>query len=415
MAIVRSFKAVRPTEAHAAQVAALPYDVMNEAEARALTAENPLSFLNIDRSEVHFPVGTDPHSTPVYEKAAEMLQKFRTDGILVEEEKPCFYIYRLTMDGRSQTGLVACTAVDEYLDGTIKKHEFTRKDKEQDRINHVDYCNANTGPIFLAYKGSEQAQALIAAWTAEYAPIYAFKATDGIGHTVWKVADENTIAQLTEAFASVENLYIADGHHRAASAVQVALQRREAKPAYTGAEEFNFFLSVIFPSDQLKIMDYNRLVSDLNGLSEAEFLAAVQQNFEIKAYEGAACFAPRKLHEFGMFLGDKWYILAAKPEMIPSDVVEALDVSLLQDYLLAPILGIGDPRTDVRIDFVGGIRGLQVLEDSVASGQARVAFSMYPTSLEELMAVADSNRVMPPKSTWFEPKLRSGLFIHDLG
>lgn len=414
MSIIRNFKAVRPAVQYAQQVAALPYDVMNESEARAMTANNPISFLNVDRSEVHFPVGTDLHGVNVYEKAREVLQNFARDGILVQDEKPCLYIYRLTMDKRSQTGLVACTSVDEYLAGRIKKHEFTRKDKEKDRINHVDYCNANTGPIFLAYKDKYEVQFLIEEWTKLYTPIYNFTAEDGIGHKVWIIDDKQMIDTITEAFKAVENLYIADGHHRAASAVQVALKRREENKSYTGTEEFNFFLSVIFPAGQLKIMDYNRIVSDLNGLTEEQLLTKIKENFDVKQYDEKGSFSPKEQHQFGMFLGGKWYVLTAKTEKITDDLVGGLDVSILQDKLLTPILGIGDSRTDKRVDFVGGIRGLEELEQRVVSGQAKVAFSMYPTSMEELMAVADSNRVMPPKSTWFEPKLRSGLFIHNL-
>ena len=414
MATIKSFKGIRPAAAHAAQVAALPYDVMNESEARALTAENPLSFLNIDRSEVHFPVGTDPHTQPVYEKAAQILQKFIADGILIQDPAPSLYIYRLTMDGISQTGLVACVSVDEYLDGTIKKHEFTRKDKEQDRINHVDYCNANTGPIFLAHKGRAEIQALMDEWTQTQAPVYDFIADDGIGHTVWTLADPATMAKIIQAFEKIDNLYIADGHHRAASAVQVARQRREENPTYTGQEEFNYFLSVIFPADQLRILDYNRLVQDLNQKTETELLTAIGEKFDLSPHQELGPYRPIQPKEYGMFLGNQWYKLTAKDAIIPDDAVGALDVSLLQDNLLQPLLGIEDPRTDSRIDFVGGIRGLQTLEDQVRSGRAKIAFALYPTSFDELMVVADSDRVMPPKSTWFEPKLRSGLFIHNL-
>ncbi len=414
MATVRSFKAVRPNKSYAAEVAALPYDVMNEEEARLITENNPYSFLNIDRSEVNLPVGTDPHSLPVYEKAAETLNKFISDGIFIKEEKPCLYIYRLTMNGRSQTGVVACTSIDEYLNGTIKKHEFTRKDKEQDRTNHVDFCNANTGPIFLTYKDKEDVQSIIEQWTDKNTPIYDFVSSDEIKHTVWVIDNEETIEKVSSAFKNIKSLYIADGHHRAASAVAVGLKRREENKGFTGDEEFNFFLSVIFPENQLKIMDYNRVVSDLNNLTEEEFLEKLTKNFYIMPYKGNGSFSPEMPHQFGMFFNNRWYVITADPETIPEDTVGSLDVSILQNNLLSPILGIGDPRTDERIDFVGGIRGLYELEKKVMSGKARLAFSMYPTSMEELMSVADSGNVMPPKSTWFEPKLRSGLFIHEL-
>lgn len=413
MATIKPFKAVRPAKELAHDVAALPYDVMNEAEAREMVMDKPHSFLHVDRSEVDLPLGTDVHSQEVYEKAAATMNKMITDGVFITDDKPCFYIYQLTMDGRNQTGLVATTSVDEYIDGTIKKHEFTRKDKEEDRINHVDYCDANTGPIFLAYKGTDAANKIIADWMLNHSAEYDFIADDAISHRVWVVDDQETCAALVEIFAGISNFYIADGHHRNASACAVALKRREQYPHFDGTEEFNYYLSVLFPASELKILDYNRVVMDLNGHETEDFMAAVSESFTISKFEGFGCFAPTKKGEFGMFLEGVWYVLEVKAEKVPTDVVGSLDVALLQNLLLTPILDIDDPRTNKRIDFVGGIRGLGELEKRVGEG-AKVAFSMYPTSLDELMNVADSGNVMPPKSTWFEPKLRSGLFIHKL-
>ncbi|MGL4791873.1 MAG: DUF1015 domain-containing protein, partial [Anaerotignaceae bacterium] len=370
--------------------------------------------LHVDRAEVDLPVGTDTHSTIVYEQAANTLMKFINEGTLKKDEKPCLYIYSLTMDKRTQSGIVACTSIDEYLDGTIKKHEFTRKDKEEDRINHVDYCDANTGPIFLAYKQNVKIDEIVGNWQKNNSPVYDFTAEDGIVHTAWVIDNHDTITELTNLFKEVSNLYIADGHHRNASAVAVGLKRREDNKDFTGEEEFNYYLSVLFPSNQLKILDYNRVVKDLNGLTVDEFIERISEDFYILPYSGKGQFAPTMPHQFGMFLMGKWYTLTVDPSIIPNDPVKSLDVSLLQDKLLSPILGIKDPRTDSRIDFVGGIRGLGELEKRVMTGEMAVAFSMYPTSMEELMSVADSGLVMPPKSTWFEPKLRSGLFIHQL-
>lgn len=415
MATIRPFMAIRPAANFAQDVAALPYDVMNSEEAREMVAGKPYSFLHIDKAEVDLPVGTDIYSDAVYAKAKENLDTMVANGIFGQDLLPNLYIYRLTMNGKSQTGLVCCTSVDEYLDGTIKKHELTRADKEADRIRHVDTLNANTGPIFLAYKENADAKAILEGWMAATAPVYDFVSEDGIGHTVWVIDSDTEIGMLVQSFQNVENLYIADGHHRNASAVKVALKHREAKPDYTGEEEFNYYLSVLFCADELYVMDYNRVVKDLNGYDAAGFLDKIAEKFLVAPYEGAGCCRPKEAHTFGLYLEGKWYLLTAKEEIITDDPVLGLDVSILQKELLEPVLAIGDPRTDKRIDFVGGIRGLEELERRVDSGEMKLAFSMYPTSMAELMDVADEGMTMPPKSTWFEPKLRSGLFIHDLG
>lgn len=411
MAVIRQFKAIRPTPEMAEKVAALPYDVVNSEEAAEMVIGNPYSFLHVDKAEIDLPAGTDIYSPEVYEKAKSNLEKMITDGVLVQDEKPMLYVYELTMDGRSQTGLVACTSIDEYMQGIIKKHELTREDKEQDRIRHVDICNANTGPIFLAYRTVDEISEIVDN-VKKNAPVYDFTAEDGIIHRAWIIDDEETINRLVKLFKDVPNLYIADGHHRNASAAKVGLKRRNENPNYTGDEEFNYYLAVIFPSDQLKILDYNRVVKDLNGLSEEEFIKKLSEKFDIVETEGRA--KPDKAYDFGMYMNGKWYMLTAKDEIKSKDAVKGLDVSILQDNVLIPILGIGDIRTDKRIDFVGGIRGLGELEKRVDSGEMKVAFAMYPTSIEQLMTIADENKIMPPKSTWFEPKLRSGLFIHSL-
>lgn len=411
MAVIRKFKAIRPTSEMAEAVAALPYDVVNSEEAREMTKDKPYSFLHVDKAEIDLPVGTDIYSPQVYAKAKENLDKLVSDGILVQDNKPMLYVYELTMDGRSQTGLVACTSIDEYLNGIIKKHELTREDKEQDRIRHVDICNANTGPIFLAYRTVDEISAIIEN-VKKNAPVYDFTAEDGIKHRAWVIDNDETANKLIELFKAVPNLYIADGHHRNASAAKVGLKRRAEHPDYTGDEEFNYYLAVIFPSDQLKIMDYNRVVKDLNGMTSEEFMNKLAEKFDIHEAEGKA--KPEKQYDFGMYLDKKWYMLTAKENLRVNDAVAGLDVSILQDNVLIPILGIGDIRTDKRIDFVGGIRGLGELERRVDSGEMKVAFAMYPTSIDQLMTIADENKIMPPKSTWFEPKLRSGLFIHSL-
>lgn len=414
MAVVKAFKAVRPVPALADRVAALPYDVMSSAEARQMVQGNPYSFLHVDKAEIDLDPAIDLYDTRVYEKARDNLNQMIADGVFMQDESPCLYIYKQVMNGRAQIGIVGCASIDDYMQNTIRKHELTRADKEQDRINHVDYCDANTGPIFLTYRVREDINALVDAQMAK-TPVYDFASEDGIGHTVWVIDDPAVIDQLTAAFAGVENLYIADGHHRSASAVRVGQMRRAAKPDYDGSEEFNYFLSVIFPDSQLYIMDYNRIVKDLNGNTKETFLEKIAEKFTVTDFAGDGALKPEKKHTYGMYLDGKWYLLEAKPGSYDAaDPVAQLDVSILQNNLLHPILGIGDPRTDKRIDFVGGIRGLQALSDRVDNGEMAVAFSMYPTTMEDLMDIADAGAIMPPKSTWFEPKLRSGLFIHKL-
>ncbi len=414
MAIFKSFKAVRPTEEYAHLVAALPYDVMNSEEAREMVKGNPYSFLHVDKAEIDLDKSIDIYDEKVYLKASENLKKLESDGICKQDTAPCFYIYRQIMNGRSQTGLVGCASIDDYINNIIKKHEFTRADKEADRIRHVDYCDANTGPIFLSYRKNDGISSLISSWKDSHKPCYDFVTEDGIDNTVWVIDDDDINAKLQKAFDDIDYLYIADGHHRCASAVKVGEKRRQANPDYTGKEEFNFFLAVAFPENELEIMDYNRVMKDLNGYTSEEFMAEMGKNFTIEAYNGEGQFKPCEKHTFGMYLDKKWYKLTAKEGTYDeNDPVGRLDVSILQNNCITPVFGIEDPRTDKRIDFVGGIRGLKELERRCEADMV-IAFSMYPTSLEDLMAIADAGKVMPPKSTWFEPKLLSGLFIHKL-
>lgn len=413
MAVFKPFKAVRPLSQYASMVAALPYDVMNSKEAAERAKGNPLSFLHVDKAEIDLPEGTDIYDEKVYLKAKENLKKLQKNDICRQDATPCFYIYRQIMNGRSQTGIVGCASIDDYIDGTIKKHEFTRADKEADRIRHVDYCNANTGPIFLTYRSNDTVSNIVSTWKASRKPVYDFVTDDGIGNTVWVIDDDETNALLAEAFSKTDYLYIADGHHRCASAVKVGLKRREQYPDFDGSEEFNFFLAVCFPADELEIMDYNRVMKDFGGKTKEEFLCAMNEKFDIVKV-GAEAYRPEARHTFGMYLDKTWYKLTAREGTYPeNDPVGSLDVSILQNNCITPVFGIDDPRTDKRIDFIGGIRGLGELEKRCREDMA-VAFSMYPTSLEELMAIADAGEVMPPKSTWFEPKLLSGLFIHKL-
>ncbi len=411
MAEIRPFSAYRPAPGLEAKIAALPYDVYNRQEACEVVRENPESFLAIDRAETGFGPEVDTYAPEVYERAAKLLRDRIEEGKFIREEKPCYYIYQQTMDGRSQTGIVACASIDDYCNSVIKKHENTRADKEQDRIRHVDTCNMQTGPIFLAYRASGVLKEIIADTKIEE-PVYDFTSEDGIGHKVWIIEDDKRISDIYEEFSRIPAVYIADGHHRCASAVKVGLKRREENPGYTGEEEFNYFLSVLFPDEELHIMDYNRVVRDLNGYHIEDFLTEVARNFQVEK-KGPEPFRPGRKGEFGMYLEGQWYCLRAKEEILSQDAVDGLDVSLLQKHLLEPVLGIQDPKTDKRIDFVGGIRGLEELERRVHTDM-KVAFSMYPTSIGELFAVADDGRLMPPKSTWFEPKLRSGLFLHTL-
>ena len=410
MAVVRPFKCVRPNKNLVDRVAALPYDVYNRAEAKKEVQKDPLTFLKIDRAESQFDDSVDTYDPIVYKKAKEMFEEEVEKGIYEEIDEPYYYIYELTMDGRSQTGIVATASIDEYLNNTIKKHENTRADKELDRINHVDVMSAQTGPIFLAYRENKTITDEVNK-TKEKAPLYDFTSHDGIKHTVWVIDDAESIKTIKDAFASINELYIADGHHRCASAVKVGLKRREEHPNYTGNEEFNYFLSVLFPDEQLMIMDYNRVIKDLNGLTKEEFLDKLAPMFEIEEEKGE--FKPKRKATFGMYLGKKWYKLTAKVDILSDDPVDGLDVAILQDNVLGPILGINDPKTDKRIDFVGGIRGLKELERR-CHDDMQLAFAMFPTSIDELFRVADARLLMPPKSTWFEPKLRSGIFIHRI-
>ena len=414
MAVFKSFMAVRPTNENADKVAALPYDVMNSQEAREMVKGKPYSFLHVDKAEVDLDESIDVYDEKVYLKARENLDKLEADGICKQDEKPCFYIYRQIMNGRSQTGLVGCASIDDYMNNIIKKHEFTRADKEADRIRHVDYCDANTGPIFLTYRKNDAISEIIDSWKENHTPCYDFVTEDGIANTVWVVDCDEVNAKLQSAFEGIDYLYIADGHHRCASAVRVGNMRRDANPDYTGSEEFNFFLAVAFPENELEIMDYNRVMKDIAGNTKDEFIEKLSEKFTVEIYDGEGAYKPEAKHTFGMYLEDKWYKLTAKNGTFDeNDPVGRLDVSILQNNCITPIFGIDDPRTDKRIDFVGGIRGLGELERRCHSDMV-IAFSMYPTSLNDLMAIADAGEVMPPKSTWFEPKLLSGLFIHKL-
>ena len=412
MAILKPFKAVRPKDEYASQVGALPYDVMNSEEAREMVKDKPYSFLHVDKAEVDLPKGIDIYSAEVYEKAKENLEALSANGICKQDEKPMLYIYRQIMNGREQTGIVGCTAVDDYINNVIKKHEFTRADKEADRIRHVDTLDANTGPIFLTHRENKNVSDITENWKNAHAPVYDFVSDDGVAQTVWVIDNDAVVDTLVKEFAEIPYLYIADGHHRCASAVRVG-ERRRGEGEYDKDAEFNFFLSVIFPCDQLKIMDYNRVMADLNGNTSEEFIAKMGEKFVVEEADESP-YSPKERHTFGMYLDNKWYKVTAKAEFInENDPVECLDVSILQNNLITPILNITDPRTDKRIDFVGGIRGLGELERRCAEGM-KLAFAMYPTSLNELMDIADAGKVMPPKSTWFEPKLLSGLFIHKL-
>ena len=408
MAIVKSFKCVRPREDMAEQVASLPYDVYDRKEAKAAVVGKPYAFLNIDRPETAFDDDFDMYSKEAYKHARDLYDEFKDKGIYEEDTCDSYYLYELTMNGRSQTGIVGLASVDDYLNNIIKKHENTREEKEIDRINHVDTLNAQTGPIFLAYKANDALQKIISQNTLNV-PLYDFVSEDGVRHRVWKVEKEYN-KQIAECFEDISALYIADGHHRAASAVKVALKRRQKDNNKDG--QYNYFLSVIFDERQLHILPYNRIVLDLNFKSEDEILGSIEKAFDIKE-----CPMQREItnrHEFGMLLKDKFYILKAKEEIIADDTIKSLDVSILQDFVLSPIFDIKDPRTDNRIKFAGGIRGVEFLESELESGRGKVAFLMHPTSMTELFAVADENKLMPPKSTWFEPKLRSGIFIHEI-
>ena len=410
MALIKPFECVRPNEKDAARVAALPYDVYNRQEAVCEVKREPLSFLKIDRAETQFDDSTDTYAPEVYAKAKELFEEALADKTFITDTDKTYYIYALTMDKRTQTGIVACASIDDYLNNVIKKHENTRADKEVDRITHVDTLSAQTGPIFLAYRADSVINDAVKK-TKENKALYDFISPDGIRHQVWKMTDITLVENVRKAFEGIDSVYIADGHHRAASAVKVGLKRRRENPGYTGNEEFNYFLSVLFPDEELMILPYNRVVKDLNGYTQEEFLNKIKEKFDIA--ESDKQVSPDKKGTFGMYLGGKWYKLTAHKDIMSDDPVDGLDVAVLQDNLLAPVLGIGHPKTDKRIDFVGGIRGLSELEKRCRE-DCVVAFSMYATSIAELFAVADAGKLMPPKSTWFEPKLRSGLFIHRI-
>ncbi|MCR5396833.1 MAG: DUF1015 domain-containing protein [Lachnospiraceae bacterium] len=427
MATIKPFYGIRPVKGKEAQIAALPYDVYNRQEAKEEVKDKPLSFLRIDRAETNFPDEVSTYDEKVYQKAHDLLWEMVEKGDFVKEDAPCYYIYELTMDGRTQTGIVACASIDDYENNVIKKHENTRADKEADRIHHVDSCNAQTGPIFLAYRNRREIDEVVKHVKTKEA-LYDFTSEDGIRHRAFVISDAKDIATIQNSFSDCNEIYIADGHHRAASAVKVGLKRRAENPGYTGEEEFNYFLSVLFPEQELKILDYNRVVKDLNGYEVSEFLMEVEKVADLlkvkdyskdivgsdskKVVEKEALY-PKKKGEFVMLLEDTWFLFRFKEELLSKDPVDGLDVALMQNLILEPILGINDPKTDQRIDFVGGIRGYDELWERCHKDM-KVAFGMFPTQIGELFAVADANRLMPPKSTWFEPKLRSGLFIHEL-
>ena len=414
MAIVRPFKAIRPKKELVEKVISLPYDVMNRKEAKEMAGDNEHSFLHIVRSEIDLDDSIGAYDQVVYETAKKNLDSFVEKGTLNKDETANFYIYRQIMNGRVQTGIVACTSIDEYLNNIIKKHEFTRVEKEIDRINNFDFTNAHNEPVFLSYRKNDEINEIVNNWIKFHMPEYDVKTDDGITHIVWVLDDQTLVSRINEIFKTVQYLYIADGHHRSASSVKVGLKRREANPNFTGEEEFNYYLAVIFPDEDLFIMDYNRVVKDLNGNSSEEFMTKVQEKFTVEnALEGTP-YKPMEKHTYGMLLDGVWYKLTAKEgNYDENDPVDRLDVSILQKNLLNPILGIEDPRTDKRIDFVGGIRGLGELERR-CSTDMKVAFSMFPTTMDDLISIADAGEVMPPKSTWFEPKLRSGFFVHSL-
>lgn len=411
MAIIKPFQAVRPDKKYVKQIAALPYDVYNRDEARVVVEKNPFSFLAIDRAETSFPKDSDIYGSWVYEKAGKLLEEWIEKGYFVQDSKKGFYLYELTWRGRVQNGIVAVSAVDDYLNQVILKHENTREEKEQDRIRHIEGCNAQTGPIFLAYRDQEELNQLIKVIKERKAD-FDFTNEDGVRHRVFSVFEADVIETIEKVFCKVNKVYIADGHHRCASAAKVCLKRRAQEQDYDKDAEYNYFLSVLFPQSELEILDYNRVIRDLNGLSEEEFLGKLTKDFEIEEKEAA--YSPINKGEFGMYLKDRWYVLKFKHmERVQDNLIDSLDVSILQNYCFQPILGIDDPRTNFRIDFSGGIRGLKELERRVHT-DCKVAFSMKATSMEELFQVAEKGLLMPPKSTWFEPKLRSGLFIHKI-
>lgn len=412
MAILKPFSGVRPPKDIAHRVASRPYDVLNSAEARVEAADNEYSLLHLIKPEINFPPDIDEHDPLVYDKAAEMFTRFRNNGWLVDESKECYYIYAQTMNGIRQYGLVGCAGVQDYLDGIIKKHELTRADKEEDRMKHVRVTSANLEPVFFTYRAVPEIDRIISAWVEKYPAEYDFTAPDGIGHHFWVIDDDQVIEDISRLFSKVPCTYVADGHHRTAAAALVGKERREANPSHTGKEEYNYFLAVHFPDNQLRIIDYNRVVKDLNGLTAEGFLEKLSVNFEVTSI-GSEIYKPGRLHNFGLYLNGTWYSLTAKPGTYnDEDPIGVLDVTISSDLILKDILGIHDLRTDKRVDFVGGIRGLGELQKRVDSGEMALALALYPVSMKQLMDIADTGNIMPPKTTWFEPKLRSGLVIH---
>ena len=413
MSTFRPFKGIRPVPEKAKAVASRPYDVLNSEEAREEAAGNPDSFLHVVKPEIDLPVDTDLYSEPVYRMAVSNFAKMVESGVFTEDEKPCFYLYELTMDGRTQTGIVGCSAVEEYFEDKIRKHELTRQAKEEDRKNHIRYTDMNAEPVFFSYRAEPRIDELVAAKLVD-TPVYDFEAEDGIRHRFWVVDDAEWIQQIVELFKSIPEVYVADGHHRTAAAALVGKERKEANSNHTGEEEYNFFLSVLFPDNQLKIFDYNRVVTDLNGLSTEEFIKKIEENFTVEE-KGSAPYRPDGVHVLSMYLDETWYRLVANEGTYDdSDPIRTLDVTVLSECVLTPILDITDLRKSSRIDFVGGIRGLEELSRRVDSGEMAVAFALHEVSMEQLLNIADTGNIMPPKTTWFEPKLRSGLVVHKL-
>jgi uncharacterized protein (DUF1015 family) len=414
MAVLKPFRGLRPPVELAAKVASRPYDVLNSEEARVEAEGNPYTLLHIIKPEIDFPSGTDEHTEPVYQKAIENLNVWRNNGWLVKDSKESLYIYAQTMEGRTQYGIVGCASVDDYLNGVIKKHELTRPDKEEDRMKHVRITNANMEPVFFAYPAVKELDEIVAKIVATQSPVYNFVANDGFGHHFWRIDEAQTIDKIVALFAKIPATYVADGHHRTAAAALVGKEKRAKNPNHKGDEEYNYFLAVHFPDNQLKIIDYNRTVKDLNGLSAVELIEKIGEDFEIQKV-GKEIYKPDKLHTFSMYLEGEWYKLVTKQGRYnDNDPIGILDVTILSNLVLDKILGIKDLRTDKRIDFIGGIRGLGELKSRVDSGEMKVAFALYPVSMKQLINIADSGNIMPPKTTWFEPKLRSGLVVHEL-